>query len=105
MARHVLNERDLSIRVGIQDIRTGRRQILVFPFFTEGASDNLGIFAADWLDIVTDLMTLTARLYGTQTDPVHLTDVVASSYSAGIKYLYHFANRAAQVGRYLRELY
>jgi len=91
--------------MGLQLAASGRRQILVFPFLTEGARDTLGIFAADWLDIVTDLMTQTARLYDSQAGPAQVTDLVASSYSAGVKYLHTFCHRGAHVSRYLRELY
>jgi hypothetical protein len=132
---------------GAQLAWAGIKQVFILPFFTTAAKDNLGVFAADWQDILSDILGQLNTAYasdvtanklgqickphgawvpdaddpcgpgGEPTDAARqqaaaaaaqnakITDLVASSFSAGIKYLHTFINSGRGVSTYLREVY
>lgn len=92
-------------QMGFQLAASSRKQILVMPFLTEGAKDSLGVFASDWHDIVSEIMYQTQQHFGIKAERPKITDLVVSSFSAGIKYSDTFRKQGAGVPGYLREAY
>jgi hypothetical protein len=81
--------------LGIQVDNGGPKQIVIMPFLTSAAT-NTGIFAANWFDIVNDILTLVQnQMAGVDAgNPVQASQVVVSSFSSGIVYSDAFRKNA-----------
>jgi hypothetical protein len=92
-------------RMGSQIVSANRKQVLIMPFLTEGATETLGIFAAEWHAIVTEILAQLTRRYSPASRSPQITDLVTSSFSAGVKYMHSFLTKGARVKELIRECY
>jgi hypothetical protein len=92
--------------LGIQLDVAGPTQIVIMPFLTEAAKDT-GILPANWLDIVTDILTAVQNQMGGANagSNLQVSEVVISSFSAGIKYSDSFRRQAIGLNSYLNEIW
>jgi hypothetical protein len=92
--------------LGYQLAASRAKQVLFVPYFTEAAMDNLGAFAQHWQTMLEEILELLRLRYAPSTaGRPKLADVVATSYSAGVKYLHTFLSRAVNVNSFVREVY
>jgi len=85
-------------RLGYQLDGAKRGQIVVMPLLTNAAT-NTGIFAANWSDIVTDILTQVRADAGADDgSPLALSGLVVSSFSVGIVYSASFRATAPALG-------
>ena len=85
-------------RLGYQLDGAKRGQIVVMPFLTNSAT-NTGIFAANWSDIVTDILTQVRADAGADDgSALALSGLVVSSFSVGIVYSASFRATAPALG-------
>jgi hypothetical protein len=83
-------------------------QITVVPFFNNSSwGGTLGLFPANWKDIVEDILNAvrTEALQLSSSDTVVLKDVVLSDFSAGRSRMQTMRARAPSLGSYLREIW
>jgi hypothetical protein len=77
-------------RLGYQLDGAARNQILIMPFLTNAATDT-GIFAANWFDIITDILTALRAEFGADDgSPLAISQIAVSSFSVGIVYSHFF---------------
>ena len=84
-----------------------RNQIVIMPFLTEGAHDT-GIFAKEWLGIVTDILTdvrAAMSATGGDTGPVIVNEVVVASFSAGLIYSDAFRKNGLALKPFLKQIW
>jgi hypothetical protein len=90
-------------RLGYQMDGAQRSQIIIMPFLKTSAQDT-GIFAANWLDIVTDILTdVRTKMGADDGSNLSLSQVVVSSFSIGIVYSTSFRAGAPGLDAYLGE--
>ncbi len=82
-------------------------QIVIVPFFNNASYLSTGIFAPNWQEIVTDIVTAARAeaLQSSMLDPVILRDVVLSDFSFGRHIMHTMRMRAPGLGGYLREIW
>ncbi len=82
-----------------------RNQIIIMPFLTEARKDT-GILPANWQDITTDiLVAVRARIHPQDTSPLNISQLVVSSFSAGMIYSDSFRRTGANVSDVLAEIW
>jgi hypothetical protein len=92
-------------RLGYQLDGARRNQILIMPFMTEEAK-NGGILPANWRSIVIQILKLVrADIAPSQTSSVSISQLVVSSFSAGIIYSDSFRRTGANVASGLAEVW
>jgi hypothetical protein len=92
-------------RLGYQLDAAARSQIIVMPFITEAAKDT-GILPANWLDIITNILRAVRTSMGADDgSKLDITQVVVSSFSAGLIYSYNFRRNAAGLAGLLGEVW
>lgn len=87
----------------IKQLGAPQDQIVIMPFLTSGATDT-GIFAPNWLGIVTDILTDLSRMAG-QSGMVNISEVVLSSFSVGYVYLENFRWKAPGLNPLLKQIW
>jgi hypothetical protein len=81
-------------RLGYQLDGAARNQIIIMPFLTNAATDT-GIFAANWTDICTDILTTVRSALGADDgSTLQISQIAVSSYSVGIVYSANFRAHA-----------
>jgi hypothetical protein len=92
-------------RLGYQIDGARRNQVLIMPFLTEAAKDT-GILPANWRDILTQILVLVRQVFDpSDSAPLALSQLVVSSYSAGIVYSDNFRRTATSLGSLLSEVW
>jgi hypothetical protein len=92
-------------RMGNQMDEAGRSQIVIMPFLTE-AAQNTGIFAPNWSDIVTDILTQVRSAMGMDDgSQLQISQIVVSSFSIGILYSSWFRQKAAGLKGVMAEVW
>ncbi len=92
-------------RLGFQLDAAARSQIIIMPFLTEAAKDT-GIFPANWQDIVTDILTQVRAAMGADDgSQLGISNIVVSSFSAGMIYSYNFRQKAVNLSSFLSEVW
>jgi hypothetical protein len=81
-----------------------RNQIVIMPFLTVAASD-AGIFPAAWLGIVTDILAGARATVGGSGGPIVISEVVVSSFSAGLVYATAFRQLATGLTPLLKQIW
>jgi hypothetical protein len=93
---------------GGQLAASGRKMVLIFPIFNLAATETCGRFPEDWKLLLEDIMVKLRQAHAPEqvekAKPT-ITDVVTASFSAGVKYMHTFLNRATNLKPYLREVY
>jgi hypothetical protein len=90
-------------RLGYQLDGAHRSQVMIMPFLTNAATDT-GVFAANWEDIVGQILGLVrGAVSGGDSSPVDVAQIAISSFSVGIVYLTSFRNHAPNVATKLAE--
>jgi hypothetical protein len=92
-------------RMGYQLAVSRRKQVLVMPFLTAAAAENLGSFAAEWHPLVSEILAQLKQHYAAGSAAPAITDLVASSFSNGVKFLHTFLHKGARVKEFIREAY
>src|SRR5262249_155459 len=92
-------------RMGSQIVSANRKQGLIMPFLTEGATETLGIFAAEGHAIVTEILAPLGKGPKPGPPPPQITARVTASFSGGVKYLHSFLNKGVRVKDLVRECY
>jgi hypothetical protein len=92
-------------RMGSQLVFAKRKQVLIMPFLTEGVTETLGIFAAEWHAIVSEILAHLSKRYTPASRNPQITDLVTSSFSAGVKYMHTFLHKGHRVKDLIRECY
>ena len=87
----------------IKEFGAPANQIVIMPFLTSGRADT-GIFPANWLGIVTDILTDVSRMLGAGDSTVEISEVVVSSFSVGYVYSENFRATAAGLKPLLRQV-
>jgi hypothetical protein len=81
-------------RLGYQSAASPQPMVVVMPFLTSAATDT-GIFAPNWSDILSDILTDSRTAVGVPgATPVDVTELVVSSHSVGIVYSAAFRLKA-----------
>ena len=88
----------------IKEFGAPANQIVIMPFLTSGRADT-GIFPANWLGIVTDILTDVSRMLGAGDSTVEISEVVVSSFSVGYVYSENFRATAAGLKPLLRQVW
>jgi hypothetical protein len=92
-------------RLGNQLDEARRGQVIVMPFLTEAAQDT-GVFAPNWRDIVTDILSdVRGRMGAGDGSTLELQQLVVSSYSVGIVYSHAFRLLAPGLAGVLAEVW
>jgi hypothetical protein len=82
-----------------------RNQIVIMPFLTEARKDT-GILPANWQDIVTDiLVAVRASIHPQDASPLNISQLVVSSFSAGMIYSDSFRRNGADMSAFLAEIW
>jgi hypothetical protein len=91
--------------LGMQLAATPKKQFVIVPFLTQRiCKPGVGIFNAEWLDIVKDIQDQLKRKYGLSAGG-GIEELVVSSFSAGLEYSHLFRTGGKDVQHYLREVY
>ena len=93
--------------LGSQLAIAGNDQIVVVPFFNNASYASTGIFAPNWQEIVTDIVTAarTESQKSSMINPVVLSNVVLSDFSRGRQIMHSMRGRAPGLSGYLREIW
>lgn len=94
--------------MGGQLAASGRKMVLIVPVFNLASTETCGQFPQEWLTLVPDVLTKLRNFHHTDkiSDPKPvLTEVVAASFSAGVKFLHTFLSRAKGLSGRLKEVY
>jgi hypothetical protein len=82
-----------------------RNQIVIMPFLTSAAT-NTGILPANWLGIITDILSdVRFTIAGIGGTPVQISEVVVSSYSVGLVYSDSFRQTATGLQPLLKQVW
>jgi hypothetical protein len=91
--------------LGYQLAGSGRAQVVVMPFLTNGAT-NTGVLPADWQDILTEVLRQARTKVGADDgSPLTVANVAIASFSVGIVYMMYFRDHAAGLSASLREIW
>jgi hypothetical protein len=92
-------------RLGYQLDGARRNQIIIMPFMTEQAKTG-GILPVNWQDIVTQILQLVhVDIAPSQTSPLSISQLVVSSFSAGMIYSDNFRRTGVNVASVLAEVW
>lgn len=91
-------------RLGYQLDASGRNQIIIMPFLTQARTDT-GIFPDNWLDILSNLITMTQFQLGLPVATTAPSKLAVSSYSVGIVYSDQFRKRSTNLSSKLAEIW
>jgi hypothetical protein len=91
--------------LGYELVGSSRSQVLIMPFLTQAAA-NTGIFAANWHDIVRDILVLVRSKLGKDDgSALEIAELAMSSFSVGIVYMMQFRNLAPDLDAHLTEIW
>ena len=92
-------------RLGYQLDGAHRNQVLIMPFMTEARHD-AGILVTDWQDILTQILTQVRAMFDpSDTSDLSISQLVVSSFSAGMIYSDSFRKNGADVSSVLAEVW
>ncbi len=92
-------------RLGYQLDGAARNQIIIMPFLTSSAADT-GIFAPNWSDLVTEILTQVRSSMGADDgSTLQISNVAVSSFSVGIVYSHAFRQSASGLSGVMAEVW
>jgi hypothetical protein len=93
-----------QVDVAIELFGAARNQIVIMPFLTNAATD-AGIFPANWPGIVTDILVAVKLAMGEGGGSLAISEVVVSSFSAGLIYSDSFRKSAVGLAPLLKQVW
>jgi hypothetical protein len=83
--------------LGTQLAAAGNKMVLVMPYMKAASSQNAGILATDWHDVILAVLDAAkAKVHPGHSSQTVIKDVVVSSYSFGIRYSDSFRHSASK---------